>query len=168
MIRASSWKNSTPLFAILKPGGSTVLTTAFYSIANSATGQMRYVNAGHPKPFLLRRAEGQVEEIKSHQLKSRAALGLFENFNYQTSNSNSPRTIWCCCSPTDSTEVHAPTKIYTREMLFGDPRHLKLPVARLFDALLKEVQDFAGKTTFEDDVCIVGMEFQDSSNGNAR
>ena len=161
---------NTKLFAILKPGGSTVLTTAFYLIANSATGQMRYVNAGHPKPFLLRRAEGQVEEIKSHQLKSQAALGLFENFNYQTSELKLTSHDLVLLFTDGLYEVHAPDeKLYTREMLLAATRrHLKLPAGRLFDALLKEVQDFAGKTTFEDDVCIVGMEFQDSSNGNAR
>lgn len=162
---------NSELFAILKPGGSTVLTTAFYLIAHSATGQMRYVNAGHPKPFLLRRAEGQVEEIKNQDgQKSQAALGLFEDFTYRTSEIKlTPRDLVVLF--TDGLyEVHAPDeKLYTREMLLAATRrHLKLPAPRLFDMLLKEVQDFAANDMFEDDVCIVGMEFREPSTSKHR
>jgi sigma-B regulation protein RsbU (phosphoserine phosphatase) len=154
---------NSELFAILKPGGSTVLTTAFYLVAHAVTGQMRYVNAGHPKPFLLRRAENTVAEIKNYSgPKSQAALGLFEDFTYQTSEIKlTAQDLVLLC--TDGLyEVHAPDeKLYTREMLLAaTQRHLKQPAAPLFDLLLKEVQDFAGKEAFEDDVCIVGLEFQ--------
>lgn len=155
------------LFAILQPGGSTVLTTAFYLIGHSATGQMRYVNAGHPKPFLFRRAENVVEEVKSTTAnqKSQAALGLFERFKYQTSEIKlAPRDLLMLF--TDGLyEVHAPDEeLFTREMLLAAAkRHLKLPPGRLFDALLKDVRKFSGADEFEDDVCMVGLEFNDSS-----
>jgi sigma-B regulation protein RsbU (phosphoserine phosphatase) len=162
---------NSKLFAILKPGGSTVLTTAFYLVGNSATGQMRYVNAGHPKPFLLRRTEGQVEEIKSQtRQKSQAALGVFENFTYQNSEIKlEPRDLVMLF--TDGLyEVHAPDEsIYTREMLLAAARrNLKLPAGALFDALLKEVQEFATDHAFEDDICIVAMEFNASASAKPR
>lgn len=154
---------NSELFAILKPGGSTVLTTAFYLVAHSATGQMRYVNAGHPKPFLLRRAEDSAAEIKTQAAqKSQAALGLFENFTYQNSELKlAPRDLVLLF--TDGLyEVHAPDeKLYTREMLLAAARkNLRLPAGELFDALLNEVETFAAGNAFEDDICIVGMEFQ--------
>lgn len=153
---------NSKLFAILQPGGSTVLTTAFYLVADSATGQMRYVNAGHPKPFLFRRAEDTVESIKTQALKkSQAALGLFDNFTYQTSEIKlAPRDLVLLF--TDGLfEVHATDeKIYTHEMLLAAARkHSRLPATALFDALLREVEAFAGGDPFEDDVCMVGMEF---------
>jgi hypothetical protein len=38
-------------------------------------------------------------------------------------------------------------------------KHLKKPAAQLFDVLLKEVQDFAADHAFDDDVCVVGVEY---------
>src|SRR6201999_3791802 len=43
------------LYSILKHAGSPTLTTAFYLTADTATGQLRFANAGHPKPFLIHR-----------------------------------------------------------------------------------------------------------------
>jgi sigma-B regulation protein RsbU (phosphoserine phosphatase) len=159
------------LFAILKPGGSPVLTTAFYLIGHSATGQMRYVNAGHPKPFLFRRAENQVEEVKSLTTgKSQTALGLFEHFQYQTSEIKLASRDLLMLFTDGLYEVHAPDeKLYTREMLLAAARrHLKLPAGRLFDLLLQDVQQFAAVAEFEDDVCIVGMEFTDARPAKGR
>lgn len=162
---------NTKLFAILKPGGSTLLTTAFFLVANSATGQMRYVNAGHPKPFLLRRAEGQVEEIKSlNSKKSQAALGLFENFSYQSSELKLTAHDLVLLFTDGLYEVHAPDQeIYTREMLLtATRRHATLTASSLIDSLIKEVQDYAVDQPFEDDVCVVGMEFFPESPAKGR
>jgi sigma-B regulation protein RsbU (phosphoserine phosphatase) len=162
---------NSKLFAILKPGGSTVLTTAFYLVANSVTGQMRYVNAGHPKPFLIRRAESQVEEIKSQtQQKSQAALGVFENFTYQNSEIKLTARDLVMLFTDGLYEVHAPDQsIYTREMLLtAAQQNSKLPAAQLFDMLLREVQDFATNHAFEDDICIVGMEFHETGPAKPR
>jgi serine phosphatase RsbU (regulator of sigma subunit) len=155
---------NSKLFAILKPGGSTVLTTAFYLVANSVTGQMRYVNAGHPKPFLIRRAESQVEEIKSQtQQKSQAALGVFENFTYQNSEIKLTARDLVMLFTDGLYEVH------TREMLLtAAQQNSKLPAAQLFDMLLREVQDFATNHAFEDDICIVGMEFHETGPAKPR
>ena len=159
------------LFAILKPGGSPVLTTAFYLVGHSATGQMRYVNAGHPKPFLFRRTARQVEEVKSLSTsRSQAALGVFERFQYQTSEIRLTSQDLLMLFTDGLYEVHAPDDaIYTREMLLAAARrHLGLPAGPLFDALLQDVQQFATTTEFEDDVCIVGMEFKESGPAKRR
>lgn len=162
---------NTKLFAILKPGGSTLLTTAFFLVANSATGQMRYVNAGHPKPFLLRRAVGLVEEIKSlTQKKSQAALGLFEDFTYQSSELKLGANDLVLLFTDGLYEVHAPDQeIYTREMLLSATRHhAQLPASELVDTLIKEVQNYGAEQPFEDDVCVVGMEFFPPTNTKGR
>lgn len=153
---------NTKLFAILKPGGSTVLTTAFLLVANSATGQMRYVNAGHPKPFLLRRKAKTVEEIRTQpDGKSQAALGLFENYAYRASELKlTPRDLVLLF--TDGLyEVHDENeKLYTRDMLAAAvSKRLTTSAGKLFDSLLNEVRAFAAEKPFEDDVCILGMEF---------
>jgi serine phosphatase RsbU (regulator of sigma subunit) len=62
-------KLNSDLSSILKNTGSPMLTTAFYLVANCQTGVMRFANAGHPKPLLLRRAENS--EIRNARQRQR-------------------------------------------------------------------------------------------------
>jgi serine phosphatase RsbU (regulator of sigma subunit) len=58
-------------------------------------------------------------------------------------------------------EVHAADeKLYTQEMLTAAvQRHQHLPAPELFDSLLREIGEYAADQAFDDDVCIVGMEY---------
>ena len=77
-------KLNSDLFTILKNTGSPILTTAFYLVANCHTGVMRFANAGHPKPLHVRRRTDQVELLRNATGKSQPALGLFDDPQYQT------------------------------------------------------------------------------------
>src|SRR5665213_4382071 len=68
-----------------KNPGSPMLTTAFYMVANCQTGVMRFANAGHPKPLLLRRSENRIEPLGNACGHGQPALGLFEEPPYETS-----------------------------------------------------------------------------------
>jgi sigma-B regulation protein RsbU (phosphoserine phosphatase) len=154
-------KLNSELFAILKHTGTPVLTTAFYLVANSATGLMRYTGAGHPKPLHLRRRAAKVETLKNASGKSQPALGLFEKAIYQTAEATlAPRDLVMLF--TDGLyEVHAANQeLYTEELLAGAvQKRLQSPAATLFDEVLSEVRKFAAGHEFDDDVCVVGMEF---------
>jgi sigma-B regulation protein RsbU (phosphoserine phosphatase) len=148
------------LCAILKHTGSPTLTTAFYLAADSATGVLRYANAGHPKPLLIQRDSGTVKTLATTGGKSKPALGLFEDAVYTTSE--------CPLVPGDLVmlftdglyEVEGPNQqLYTHEMLLeAVTRRAKLPAGELFDGLLAEIKQFALGEDFADDVCLVGME----------
>src|ERR1017187_10981384 len=71
--------------AILKHTGTPMLTTAFYLVADSKSGMMRYANAGHPKPLLIRRSASRVEPLANAAGKSQPVLGLFKDATYRTS-----------------------------------------------------------------------------------
>lgn len=162
-------KLNSDLFAILKHAGSPVLTTAFYLVADATTGRMRYANAGHPKPLRLHRADGKVEPLKNATTISQPALGLFEHASYQSSEVRLvPRDLLMLF--TDGLyEVHAPDdKLYTQDMLAtAVRRHLHSPAPQLFDSLLREVREYAADHTFEDDVCLVGIEYSAASKTEA-
>lgn len=152
---------NSDLSAILRHTGTPVLTTAFYLVANSKTGDMRYANAGHPKPLLIRRRAGVVKPIRHASRQIQPALGLFEQARYQTSAETlAPHDVVMLF--TDGLyEVHAPNdNLYTQEMLMaGVQKQLQLPVSQLFDHLLQQILDFAVSHEFVDDVCLVGMEY---------
>ncbi len=77
-----------------------MLTTAFYLVANWRTGVVRFANAGHPKPLLVRRATGRIEPLANGSGRGEPALGLFEDPPYQTSEFTMRRGISSCCSRT--------------------------------------------------------------------
>jgi len=154
-------KLNAKLYTILKPAGTSLLTTAFYLVGDSLTGQVRFVNAGHPKPLLVSRTTNSVEPVVNRTKQSQPVLGLFERSHYETSELQlAPRDMLLLF--TDGVyEVHSTSgQLYSKETLQAVvAKHIKKPAKTLFDSLLKEVQDFAADNEFDDDVCIVGMEF---------
>jgi sigma-B regulation protein RsbU (phosphoserine phosphatase) len=154
-------KLNSDLFAILKHSGTPVLTTAFYLVADSATGAMRYANAGHPKPLQIHRRAEKVEALSNVGKKSQPALGLFERANYQTSQSTlAPGDLVMLFTDGLYEVSGADGDIYTQAMLTAAMRkRLLLPSAKLFDELLAEVRAYSADGEFDDDICIVGVDY---------
>jgi phosphoserine phosphatase RsbU/P len=154
-------KLNSELFAILKHAGSPVMTTAFYLVANSTTGAMLCANAGHPRPLLLRRSAGRVESFKNPTRQNQPALGLFDKSAYQTFETKLAAHDLVMLFTDGLYEVHSPNdELYTQEKLAATVgQHLAEPAAELFDRLLREDGDYAADHTFEDDVCLVGLEY---------
>lgn len=154
-------KLNSDLYAILKHTGTPLLTTAFYLVANCVTGEVRYANAGHPKPLHVRRSENRVEPLANASGKSQPALGLFEDAVYQTSEVRLSTGDLAMLFTDGLYEVQdARHELYSQTMLVADvQQRAALPAADLFDDLLKGIQDFAANSGFSDDVCLVGLEY---------
>ncbi len=151
------------LCAILKHTGSPTLITAFYLVADSATRQLRYANAGHPKPLLVHRNTSSLEALVNEGGKHGPALGLFEQADYGTSQLSLTDADLVMLFTDGLYEVEGPNQqLYTQEMLLNAVRRrAKLPAAELFDELLAEIKEFALGQDFADDVCLVGMEMSE-------
>ena len=154
-------KLNSDLFIILKTTGSPMLTTAFYLVANWRTGQMRFANAGHPKPLLVRRSADCVESLVNASGKSQPALGLFEDPPYQTSEASITPGDLVMLFTDGLYEVQGKNEeLYSQEQLLLDVKKLlKKPAGTLFDELLKTIRAVSVDHKFDDDVCLVGMEF---------
>jgi len=158
-------KLNSDLSNILKSTGSPMLTTAFYLIANSQTGVMRFANAGHPKPLLLRRSENKIETLANVSGHSQPALGLFEEPPYETTETRLASGD-CVMLFTDGLyELQgANEELYSQQRLMVDVKNLiEKPAAQLFDELLETIRAFSVDHEFEDDVCLVGLEFAGKS-----
>ncbi len=162
-------KLNSDLHTILQHAGSPVLTTAFYLIANSTTGRMLYANAGHPKPLLLHRAENKVEQLKNASRKSQPALGLFPKAEYHTSEVTlAPNDLVMMFTDGLYEVTNANQELFTQEMLAAAVRkHITLRASALFDELLGEIRNYSSSEQFDDDVCMVGMEFSGLSQPKA-
>jgi phosphoserine phosphatase RsbU/P len=154
-------KINSDLFTILKTTGSPMLTTAFYLVANWRTGVMRFANAGHPKPLLIRRSAGRIEPLVNASGKSQPALGLFEDPPYQTTEINIVPGDFAMLFTDGLYEVQGPNEeLYSQERLIMDVKdRLQKPAGQLFDELLAAIGHFSVDHEFADDVCLVGMEY---------
>ena len=149
------------LCAILKNTGSPMLTTAFYAVADCRTGALRFANAGHPKPLLIRRSENRIEPLVNACGRSQPALGLFEDPPYLTSEMTIMPGDFLMLFTDGLYEVQGHhEELYSQARLTLDIRHLLVqPPGILFDELLKVIRAFAVNGGFDDDVCLVGMEY---------
>jgi phosphoserine phosphatase RsbU/P len=148
------------LRAILRRTREPFLATAFYAIADSEAGELRFANAGHPSPFRLQRGANEVQPLKVYDPRHGPALGLFEKTDYPTCR--------CPFAPNDLVflftdgiyEVtNAESEEYGQERLLQAVRkRIQMPAEELFGDLLVEAQKFSGRSDFEDDVCLVGVE----------
>ena len=154
-------KLNADLFNILKTTGSPMLTTAFYFVANWQTGQMRFANAGHPKPLLVRRADNTILPLANASGHSQPALGLFEDPPYETTETQLMPGDLVMLFTDGLYEVQgANEEIYSQQRLMLDVKALiGKPVGQLFDELLETIRKFSLDHEFEDDVCLVGMDY---------
>jgi sigma-B regulation protein RsbU (phosphoserine phosphatase) len=149
------------LCSILKNTGSPMLTTGFYFVANWRTGTLRFANAGHPKPLLIRRSLNQVEPLANASGRGQPALGLFEDPSYQTTEMVLNPGDFLMLFTDGLYEVQGEhEELYSQERLLLDVKNLlHQPPGILFDELLQVIRGFALGGAFDDDVCLVGMDY---------
>lgn len=153
-------KLNSDLCSILKSTGSPMLTTAFYLVADWQTGLMRFANAGHPKPLVLRRETGRMEPLANACGRGQPALGLFDDPPYETTEARIKPGDFVMLFTDGLFEVQGSNEeLYSQQRLMLDVQNLQhKPAEELFDNLLEAIRAFAVSHEFEDDVCMVGME----------
>jgi len=153
-------KLNRDLHAILRHTGTPLLTTAFYLVADCRSSKLRFCNAGHPKPLLIRRNAGEVLPLVNASGKSQPALGLFPEAVYEATEAALRSNDLIMLFTDGLYEVqNAAGELYSQSMLVtGVQQRLKQPAPRLFDELLAEIKTYSQGTGFTDDVCLVGME----------
>jgi sigma-B regulation protein RsbU (phosphoserine phosphatase) len=154
-------KLNSDLLSILKSTGSPMLTTAFYAVIDYATGKLLFANAGHPKPLLLRRAENSITPLANASGKGQPALGLFEDPVYSTTEMSLQPGDFLMLFTDGLYEVQGQhEEMYSQERLMLDIKKLLgLPSSEMFDQLIEVVRFYALNGEFEDDVCLVGVEY---------
>ncbi len=154
------------LFEILKNTDSNLFVTGFYLVADAGRSRLFYANAGHPEPLLLHRPQGELESISS---KGGPALGLFDEAQYCTRECPMMVDDFIMLFTDGLFEVEASDdEIYSRERLMTAVRQrVSLPSAKLLAELFVEIRQFAKRTEFSDDVCLVGMDVMRLGNNCA-
>ena len=152
------------LTEILQRASTPVFTSAFYLIADAATGELCFANAGHPEPLHAHRARRSGEMLRIAHLGGTPgpALGMIPDAVHCTSEGH--------LSEGDLLLLYTDGLFEAQREdgeLFGEERVLEavrqrlactpdIPLTALCDGLLDDALHFGGE--FEDDMCLLGME----------
>ncbi len=150
------------LTEIFKKARITAFATAFYLVADMAEGRLRYANAGHPAPLVLKRDAGVVEWLPQAGFHD-PPLGLLGDHPYPFSEAAlSPResivlfTDGLYEAENPDEEQYGPDRL-----MDAVGKRMQLSCPRLFDELVDDIRRFSGHNEFSDDVCLVGMDVVD-------
>lgn len=147
------------LLDILQQAHTTLFVTAFYLVADVARGYIRYSNAGHPCPFLVRRSQSVVELVHDNH-RGGPILGMFEDAVFPSCEQPITDGDLVLLFTDGVFEVENPDgQIYGEERLLeAVGKHQHLPAKKLLGEIVDGIQQFSLPGGFVDDVCLVGME----------
>ena len=137
-----------------------LFATAFYVIADVATGEMQCANAGHPPPLHLQCATGEALRLAPTKTTG-PALGLFPDAAYAAFEfplAPGDLVLLFTDGLFEVVDVSGEQEYGQERLLDAARERMRLPPARLCDELIAEVRAFSGGAEFEDDVCLLGME----------
>ena len=148
------------LHAILKNAETSLFATALFMVADIERSELIFANAGHPKPFHIRRGRTEVIPLVGSAGKG-PALGLFPGVPYATARVSIAPSDMIMLFTDGLFEVEAPDEhLYTQEDLLNVVRKRSaLPSQELLEGVLSDIRDFTQRADFDDDVCLIGMEY---------
>ena len=152
---------NTRLHHFFDPLPTSMFVTGLYLVIDAGSGVVRFANAGHPRPLRISRSTGELRILGGDLLKQPFALGVIPDSTYGVEE--------------ESISTGDILFLYTdgifdlgegNEMAFGDERFLEMvrgaaahTGGAFLDDLLARARAISGKTTFEDDVCLVSIDY---------
>jgi sigma-B regulation protein RsbU (phosphoserine phosphatase) len=144
------------------PLPSSMFVTGLYMVIDSATGMVRFANAGHPHPLRISRAQDKVRIMGVDQLQPPFALGVIPDSIYVVEEER--------VEPGDLIFLYTDGVFDLgegRELSYDDPLFLKMvhecaaqKGEAFLDAVLDRARKLSGQSIFMDDVCLLAIEVE--------
>jgi sigma-B regulation protein RsbU (phosphoserine phosphatase) len=154
------------LMAILKQPDQLIFVTAAYLVVDLREGSVSFANAGHPSPLHSNRQSGAIDWLWPAGAKADPALGILDDHHYVPGS----RKLGCYDLIVAFTDGLLEVEGRTGNQ-FGEERLLEAVrkkadhrLEKMFQEILVEVDEFAGDSGFEDDLCVIGMELTPSGD----
>ena len=149
------------LAIILKQADTTMFATCFYVVADVERAQLRFANAGHPSALHIQHGNGAAQKLQGNE-RPGPAMGIFPAASYVTSSSPMKKGDRVMLFTDGLFEVEdASGTVFTEEQLHTTvTRYAALPAQEFFDRVINDVRQFSERKSFDDDVCVVGIEVQ--------
>jgi serine phosphatase RsbU (regulator of sigma subunit) len=148
------------LVGILQATGDTMFASAVYVVIDVRGNVLRYVCAGHSRPLHLHRKTGRVEPLQFPGGLPGPVLGLFADAVYSASEAAIEPGDGLLIYTDGVFEVSDPQdeEFGEKRLREAIQRRVSLPLDKIFTEVVDEIQEFSASRTFEDDVCMVGVE----------
>ena len=136
-----------------------IFVTLFIGVLDLPTGNLRYCNAGHEKPFL-------VDQHAILETKPNLPIGLFEDFNYEMQTiTMKPGSALFLYTDGLTEARNAKGKLFGRERVMQmvtecgttDPK-------QLLEAVIAEVNQFSENTEQSDDLTLMALRYTPSQD----
>lgn len=152
--------NSTYSAIFKHMGGDVTFATALYLVFDTDTGVLRYANASHPRPYILRPGLGEVGRLGSKSQRPSSALGLFAKAVYDTVTSELNPGDLLLLYTDGLAEVENPEHEFYESHRFEQTLrdHFHAQPKALLQRLLEDARDFSQAPAFEDDICLVSLQ----------
>jgi PAS domain S-box-containing protein len=149
------------LVSILRRARNSMFASAFYMVVDVSTGLLRYVNAGHPRPLLVRRDAGVVETLSQGE-KAGPVLGIFDNPAYAVCEARLAAHDMVILFTDGVLEVEGANGDFYDSVRLASAvrRHIGLPAKELLEEIFADVRRFSGGKDFIDDICVIGVDVQ--------
>ena len=133
-----------------------MFVTSWLGILNLSSGELKYTNAGHTKPLIVR--NGRVEFLDD---KPDLVLGAMEGIEYHERTINLNKGDKICLYTDGVTEAHnINNELYGQDRLFEFATKNSIMTPRNFTvSLRKDIEKFSGDAEQFDDVTILTYEF---------
>jgi sigma-B regulation protein RsbU (phosphoserine phosphatase) len=156
------------LKAILQQTDSPLYATAIYMVIEAVTGRVGFASAGHPDSLLLQAGSGLVKNVSPAPKTKGPALGMRAGAIYgQTEFQMQPGETLLIFTDGLCEIFNAQEQEFGREQLAQAAQlHAMKPLRDMLTSMVAEALAFAGGT-FQDDVCLVGLELVPPPNRNA-
>lgn len=155
------------IFTIFQQSESRLFVTTLYCVTDIGTSQLRYANGGHPVPYLISDSQDGVSRVRPEVYDPEPALGLIDRFQYSTWERPLAQGDRLLAFTDGLFEIDGPDGEQLGEtwlyQLVKDNRHRSLD--DLLDFLLKQARDQLGSIEFDDDVCLVGAQVHQQTQG---
>lgn len=154
------------LCEILEGCRSAVFVSAFTAVADLGDGTLRFANAGHPSPLLLRRGTGSALALDGEARNNGGVLGVDRGAVFHAGRTDLMAGDLVLLFTDGLFEIPG----RDGEILGADG--LRNLAARLIDqpgdglavALVEAARNHSPENRFEDDVCLLGLEIQETPN----
>jgi serine phosphatase RsbU (regulator of sigma subunit) len=149
------------LAAIIRQAGEMMYATAFYLVADSRAGVVRFASAGHPGPVRASRRTGAVEQLCCPRGIGGPGLCIFENATYGTAEAAFAEDDLILFFTDGLIEAgnHAGELFGIERVCEALQRRENSGVDAMLGDVLREAERFAGGQPFDDDVCLAGLHF---------
>ncbi len=142
---------------LLERTGLTMFSTAFYGVVDLEAGEVRLSSAGHPSPLL--KINGEVSVLKFDSGVTGPALGMLSGLPYgeQIISLDGLQGVWAFTDGVFEVQGADGEEFETDRM--AKVLAQDLGGAELVSQVVKTAREFSVAGEFDDDVCLLGVEF---------